>query len=40
MTNEEENKVGPMEIYHSLIKRKPYLENERKRVLFKSDLLK
>ena len=39
MTNEKENKVGPMEIYYSLIKRKLSLENERKRVLFKSDLL-
>lgn len=34
MTNEEENKVGPMEVYYSLIKRKPYLENERKSVPF------
>lgn len=37
--NEKENKVGLMEIYCSLIKRKPYPESERKGIPFKNDLL-
>lgn len=39
MTNEKENTVGPMEIYYCLIKKKPYLESEKKSVPFKNDLL-
>lgn len=39
MNNGEGNKVALMEIYYSLIKRKPYLKSERKSVPFKNDLL-